>query len=876
MKRAREAFEKTDYKALGRARKEQYDVRMGYVEFTDGDYDKAFGYFDRIGPQSEYADHALYYKSYIDYAEGRYGRAKQGFTALQRSDAYRDVVPYYLLQIEFHEGNYRYVVENGGKLVQRAVPERRKELERVIAESWFRLGDFNRTIEHLDAFAAAGGELDPDGSYLMGFSLYRTAHYPEAAEYLRRACGAEDALTQNASYHLADCYLRAGDKRAAMHAFAMAADDRFDATIAEDALFNYGKLQYELGGGAFNGAINVLTRYVEQYPASPRVGEARTLLIAAYYNSNDYDAAYRAIKSFPTQDADIRAALQKITYFRGLEAYNAGDMRAAQRYLAESAAINVSPKYSALNSFWQGEIAFAQGDYTVAAAKYNAYLKRAPRSEKEYAMALYNLGYCAFSRMDMAQARGSFEKFLAVYPARDRYRADACNRLGDIRYSDREFEAAVAEYDRAAALGGPEKYYAQYKRAVTLGILGRTEQKQQALRQIITAGEGDYADEASYELGRSHIAQEQYAEGAAQLEKFVADYPSSPRRAQALSDLGLAYLNLGDKEKSLRYYDMVVETAPQSSEAKGAMEGIREIYVSEGRVDDYFDYAQKAGLESDLTAVSRDSLSFASAQKLYLAGQTDAAAKSLRSYVKSYPKGYYVNDALYFLSDCYLRSDQRDDAIETLTTLAGQGTNQYTVTVLEKLSDMTFEDKRYDEAAAAYRQLYDVTTTVAGREDAMKSYVRATLAGGDAAKIEAMAADVAAHPDAGAVALRESKFAWAELLRRQDRRADAVKLYKELASDVRTKEGSAAAYYVLEDVFAGGDMDKAEKAIFAYSEREPQAYWLAKAFILLGDVYVRKGDNFQARATYQSVADGYSPADDGIVAEAKERIAKLN
>ena len=196
--------------------------------------------------------------------------------------------------------------------------------------------------------------------------------------------------------------------------------------------------------------------------------------------------------------------------------------------------------------------------------------------------------------------------------------------------------------------------------------------------------------------------------------------------------------------------------------------------------------------------------------------------------------------------------------------------------MLEKLSDMTFEDKRYDEAAAAYRQLYDVTTTVAGREDAMKGYVRATLAGGDAAKIEAMAADVAAHPDAGAVALRESKFAWAELLRRQDRRADAVKLYKKLASDVRTKEGSAAAYYVLEDVFAGGDMDKAEKAIFAYSEREPQAYWLAKAFILLGDVYVRKGDNFQARATYQSVADGYSPADDGIVAEAKERIAKLN
>ena len=44
-----------------------------------------------------------------------------------------------------------------------------------------------------------------------GLRLYRTARYPEAAEFLRKACGAEDALTQNASYHLADCYLRAGD-----------------------------------------------------------------------------------------------------------------------------------------------------------------------------------------------------------------------------------------------------------------------------------------------------------------------------------------------------------------------------------------------------------------------------------------------------------------------------------------------------------------------------------------------------------------------------------------------------------------------------------------------------------------------------------------
>lgn len=876
MKLAREAFERVEYKALSTSRREQYDVRMGYVSFTEGDYRAAYDYFERIPARSEYADHALYYKSYIDYAEGRYDQARKGFTQLARSDAYGAVAPYYLLQIEFREGNYRYVVEHGEELARKAVPERRTELERVMAESWFHLEDYNRTIEHLEAYTGSGGEMDRDASYLLGFSLYRTARYDEAAEWLRKACGAEDALTQNASYHLADCYLRAGDKESAMKAFAMASDETLDATIAEEALFNYAKLQYELGGGAFNGAINMLTRYIDRYPRSPRVGEARTLLIAAYYNSRDYDAAYRAIRSMPSSDAEIRAALQKITYFRALEAYREGDLQAAQRYLAESAAVNVSPKYAALNDFWQGEIAFSRGDYPVAAAKYNAYLRRAPRDAREYALAWYNLGYCAFDRNDMSQARNSFEKFLLVYAPRDRYRADACNRLGDVEYAERKFDAAVGEYDRAIALGTDERHYARYKRAITLGILGRTSEKQQALRQILADGEGDYVSEASYELGRSFIAQEKYAEGAAQLERFVADYPSSPRRAQALSDLGLAYLNLGNKEKSLLYYDMVVESAPHSTEAKEAMQGIREIYVSEGNADGYFDYAAKAGLESDLSALSRDSLSFVAAQNLYLTGTPEAAARSLKGYVDNYPKGYYLTDALYYLSDCYLRTGARTEAIETLTTLADRGTNRYTEQVLEKLSEMTFADKRYDEAASAYRRLYDAASTSTGREAAMTGYVRATVATGDRAKIEAMAADVVGHSDAGATALREARYAWAGQLRSEGHKEEAVKLYRELAGEVKSREGSEAAYYVIESLFESGDMDATEKAVFAYSDREPDSYWLAKAFLLLGDVYVRKGDNFQARATYQSVADGYTPADDGIVDEAKARIAKLN
>lgn len=877
MEKAREAFEQTDYKALSAPRREQYDIRMGYVAFAGGDYRKAYDYFDRIGSRSEYVDHARYYKAYIDYAEGRYGRAKQAFTALLRSDAYRDVVPYYLMQIEFREGNYRYVVENGETLARRAVPERRAELERVVAESWFRLEDFNRTLEHLAAFRKAGGEMDRDASYLEGFSLYRTARYAEAAEWLRKACGAEDALTQNASYHLADCYLRGGDKQQAMQSFAMASNAEFDSAIAEDALFNYGKLQYELGGGRFNEAIQVLNRYVAQYPSSPRVRTAKELLAAAYYNSHNYDEAYEIIASYPDPDGDLLAAKQKIAYFRGLSALEKGDTQGAGRYLAESARIGISPKYNALATFWQGEIAYGRGNYDVALRDYESYLKRAPKTEPEYAMAFYNTGYCHFSKENMPRARESFVRFIELYPTQDGYRTDARNRLGDTYYSDRQFDEALKYYGQAAAASDDGADYARYQRAVTLGILGRTSEKIKALQQIIRDGRGDYLDDATYELGRTFVAQERYREGAAVLEPFVETYVYSPYRSAALSELGLAYLNLGDKKKSLSYYDMVVKTAPQSSDAKDALQGIRDIYVSEGDAGGYFDYARKSGVEGDLTAMSRDSLSFAAARRIYLSGEPASAAKSLRSYLESYPKGYYTADALYCLSDCYLKTGERSRAIETLAALAGAGQNQYTHRALKTLAGMTFADERFTEAAAAYRKLADAESTAAGKAEAMNGYVRATIAAGDEERILSMADDVASYTAAGDLAWRESQFAKAGILDRRGDAAAAQKIYKVLSANVKTSEGAESAYRVIESAFRAGDTARAEKLVLDFSDKgTPHAFWLAKSFLVLGDIYVQKGDMFQARATYQSIVDGYTPADDGIVAEAKEKIKKLN
>ena len=103
-------------------------------------------------------------------------------------------------------------------------------------------------------------------------------------------------------------------------------------------------------------------------------------------------------------------------------------------------------------------------------------------------------------------------------------------------------------------------------------------------------------------------------------------------------------------------------------------------------------------------------------------------------------------------------------------------------------------------------------------------------------------------------------------------------LYKELSgASVADREGAESAYNVIRAAYESGDKTMAETLIYDLADKKtPQTYWLGRAFVILGNIYADKGDAFQARATYQSIIDGYMPADDGVVAEAKRCMEKLD
>ena len=173
--------------------------------------------------------------------------------------------------------------------------------------------------------------------------------------------------------------------------------------------------------------------------------------------------------------------------------------------------------------------------------------------------------------------------------------------------------------------------------------------------------------------------------------------------------------------------------------------------------------------------------------------------------------------------------------------------------------------------------MYDEGADASVRKSAASGYVASTLKYADDDAVVAMADDVEKFEIMTDIARRKARHAKAQVMLRKGDEQAALEIFKVLNTEVKSAEGAEARFRIIEAEYNAKHYDKAEKMVYEFSDSNtPQNYWLAKAFILLGDIYVDKGDSFQARATYQSIVDGYSPADDGVVELAKSRIAKLN
>ena len=876
-KDAFDRFREISDSELREADRNEYCFKAGYCAYKSGNVNEAVAYFRKIKEQrNRYADAATYYYSHIEYERGNYVTAKQGFERLQSNPAYASVVPYYTLQIAFLQKDYDRVIEDGENFLQRSVESRTGEITRLIAEAWLQKGNTKKASEYFERYEKSTTKITRDDLFLKAHIAYNDTNYPSAIRnFLSVANTERDSLAQVANYILGDCYLHIQSKSDALQSFKRASDDDFDSRIREDAFFNYAKLALEV-----RHDDEPMTRYFAKYPSAANTPEMTAFRADASAKKGNYLEGLRVLLALNRPTVAQKESIQRLAFAAGTEYLREKNYgKAIEMFDLSTKNSGFNNTVAALALYWKANALYSSGKYSQASSLFGTFINSPGAFNlPEFNTAHYNIGYCAFKERNYDRALQWFRKYVGFETSSSKktvFLGDCYNRIGDCYFKKRNYQTAADNYSIAEGLGLSNPDYSALQKAITLGFTSGRDAKISALQRIPRSYPNSrIVPVAYYELGRTHQQQMNYDDAIASYQS-VLKYSSSPVYPKALNEMGLIELNRGNSDKALSYYQQVVDKVPGSHEAQDAMEGIKNIYMEDNRMNEYFDFSRKVG-QAIKNPGEKDSLVFVAAERIYQSGDCAKALPALRQYRDDYPSGVFLTAANFYLADCYMKDGNNSEALRGYSYVVRQRSNEFTESAWYGIARANFMLKNYTEAASAFEQVKALTNTPQAKIDAEYGCMRSYDALNNEKKAAASAAVLFASAGIDGEMKREAGLIVGRGRQTAGEYKEAVEIFKTLVKDLNRPLDAEAKYRLIASYAAMKKLQDADNEVMSFVDSQSrQQYWLAKSFIVLGDVYVLRKDKNQAKATYESVINGYPDKNDGVVEEAKQRLNKL-
>ncbi len=720
-----------------------------------------------------------------------------------------------------------------------------------------------------------------EDKYQLGYCYYKTGDYDKAIKLLRDIGTSNDLLGQNIWFILGDSYLKKGDKKRAQLGFSEASKLNFDKDIAEQALFSYAKLTYETSYSPFGEVINAFQDYIERFPSSKRIDEAYNYLISTYMQVKNYKAALASLDKIPNKSSKLEEAYQRVAFFRGLELFKNMELESA------IAMFEKSLKYERYNKqlraravYWKGEASYRLGRYEEAKTDYMTFLGIPGSSALgESSLLRYNLGYSLFNLRDYSNAITHFRAFESeVANARSEVMADARNRIADCYYITTNYPSAISYYDKVIDFGKVDADYAMFQKGFSLGLMNDEKGKAEILSSLTTRyPSSSYVPNAIFERGRAYVVLKDYQRSESDFNTVINSFPESPFVPRAMVQLGLLYYNTDQNDKAISQYKKVIEKYRSTPEARAALTGLKNTYVEMDDVDTYFAYVKTLQGYGDVNLSEKDSLLYSSGENLYITGKYQRASEVFRNYLSEFPSGSFLQNAQFYLAECYRKTNNNDEALKLYVAVAGSPVNQFTEQSLESAAAIYYSKEDFESSLKYYEKLEKGASNSDIKITGLRGELRSSWQLGDAQKTIATADKVTGSTGIPEELTREAIFMRAKANYSLNNFDNALTDFRKVATEVASVEGAESKYRVAELLYKKDQIDESEKMVSEFiDQNSPHQYWMARMFILLSDISLKKGDKLQARVTLESLRDYYTIDNDGILDEVKSKLDAIN
>ncbi len=871
-------YEQTNIANLSNREIADMKFHQGYAYFNLQRFAQARPLFNSIRIMKDdpnYID-ANYYYGFLAFRDREYNEALPSFKIVENDKNYGTVVPYYIAQIYYIQGKKEESISYIQNKLQSGSSSQYYDLElkQLIGHAYFEKKEYAKALPYLEDYVGRSKKVRREDLYELSYCYYQASNYSKAIDGFKQLSGKDDSLSQHAMYMLGDAYLKTGQRSNARNAFLFCSSNISNPSLKEISKYQYAKLSYELGYQ--DEALNSLSSFVNDYPNSVYNEEAKELLVGALANTNNFKDAQALLESLDKPTEHSKRLYPRILFGRASELINDGSLAEAEALLDKALDDPNNASVLPLLNFWKGELAYRNNKLDDAIRYYNAYVSGgSPTSgEANLNTARYNLGYCYLRKENYPVAQTFFEPF-SKNPAlnSDAFSQDSYIRTADCYYMQKNYSKAQAMYDQVIKLSWPAEDYATFQNAMLAGVKSSSEKISLMNTMTRKFPNSSLVTDANMEIATTYMGNEKFREAIPYLNSVIKSTAGSNQKPRAILRLGTAYYNIDNNAEALKQYKLLIDQYPNTQEAEDALDNIKTIYVAEGKPDEYIAFMREAG--RPLSVSTEDSLTYGAAEKLYDDQKINEALAAFNNYIQRFPGGAYALDANFNRAEIYNTKKDWNNALGAYQSIADNAPNRYAErSVLTAARISFFELKDYTKAETFYKQLKDLAAGQENKLEAMRGLLRCqyqlqkwTEAVDNAKELTAAKGSSADDKALANMAIAKSHQVNGEF-------DQAINNFKSVVQTNKSALAAEARYEIANSWFQLNKLSEAEKAGFeTINKSGSYDYWITKAYILLGDIYFRQKDYFNAKATFQSVVDNTVNAE--LKGEAQAKLDKV-
>lgn len=852
---------------------ENYLFKNGYALFATNNKSQSKKYFVQLLDSEEFGSQAKYYYGYVAYEQEDFENADKYLGQVAEDQQYKKDVSYFMADMNFKSGKFQQAIDAALPLLKTAPPAEKSEINKIIGESYFNLGQFAQAIPYLKEYKGKNGKWTNTDYYLLGYAHYKQNDYLAAIEQFNKIIDGNNAVAQNAYYHLAECYLKTNKKTEALNAFRNAGQMDFKPQIKEDANLNYAKLSYEIGN-PYKNVAEVLQDFVKMYPNSPEKDNVKKLIVSAYVSSSDYEGA---VKYMESEKQNIKnETYQKVSFERGIQLFLDKNYLNAISYFNKSLTNAVNANYIAKSTFWKAESNYQLGNYAEAIQDFLKYINlNSDIYSVENQNVDYHLAYAYFKKKDYANASNYFDKYVKKSDIKSENKNDAYLRLGDTYFVTSQYQKAIDAYQSSVSLNTKTADYATFQSAVSYGFVGKNDKKIAFLNQVVsTYPTSSLMAETYYVLGTTYTTENQNVKAIESYDKLIKNHPNSSFVPRALLKKGLIYYNQNQPDKALEVYKLAVKNYPNTPIAQEAVQNARQIYIDTGRVDEYANWVKDLNFVN-VTNADIDNDLYESAEKPFVSNDYPKAIIGFKKYLQTFPNGLHALNAHFYLAQSLENQNQKEETISHYQYVVNQSQNEFTEQALVKLSQVYLDKKDWNLATPVLQKLELVAdhaqNVLYAQSNLMKSYYNNE----NFAQAVIYADKVLKNTLVDNKVKADAQIIIARSAVKTNDWTKAKQSYKLLES-VATGELKAEALYY-DSFFKNQDGDYKNSNTVVQkiaSEYASYKYWGAKSLVVMANNFYGLKDAYQATYILESVIKNFTQYPD-VVNEAETELKKI-